>query len=491
VTPLDLLRSAPFFEGFSEATLAWLAGHGREVSFEAGEFLFLEGTAADRFFILRSGRIETAFDAAPGASGPPVVIRTIAETGRSIGWSAYVEPAHYRFSARATEPTHALVFDRAIIEAHAFEDPRFAVDVMRRVVWTLGHRVREARFRLIARRYQQEVVAIRTLLAQHQHQLSLGSPLRKIPVYLENRLTLADAVHTLELVHAHGDRVERNLAGLCLDVMERIRRELQVYRQMQVIYERAVMAPAEWDAGRVRRQNCEDFERLLAYVRLVTRGAEHLPPAGRPGHIFILNHLANHPDDCLPNGFWLTIDAHFVSALVCRRYGEPPIRVVREPEPGESAHRHYYDRLGFIYVGTPGSEPRTREESRRRFMEEAARHLTDGGNLVICPEGTSTTTGESPLPFKLGAFKLAAALQPQPLIVPIAVANFDQKLTQATLVAVIHPPFRLSDHVPSGSDDDALAAFAEGLRERYRTLVRAAAAETGADCPGQSSGCGE
>ena len=57
------------------------------------------------------------------------------------------------------------------------------------------------------------------------------------------------------------------------------------------------------------------------------------------------------------------------------------------------------------------------------------------------------TTEESPGPFKLGAFLLAASIEPEPYIVPVAVANFDKRINQNVFSLVIKKPFRISDHI--------------------------------------------
>ena len=155
-----------------------------------------------------------------------------------------------------------------------------------------------------------------------------------------------------------------------------------------------------------------------------------------------MNHIVNHPDNTLPNDFQLTLDTHFVSCmLLSRKYGEPPVRVVRKSHPEEYGHQKYFDRLGYIYVyakhvDEDKQNPKLLAEQRRRaFFETAARYLRDGKNLMICPEGTCTVTERSPLPLKAGAFRLATFVEPEPLIVPVVVANFDRKLTRTTLVA--------------------------------------------------------
>lgn len=93
---------------------------------------------------------------------------------------------------------------------------------------------------------------------------------------------------------------------------------------------------------------------------------------------------------------------------------------------------------------------------------------------MLAPEGTSYATEESPGPFKAGAFRLAASVQPEPLIVPVAVAFFDRRLARSVLGVVIEKPWRLSDRVGDVDDADAMQRFLCQYREEYRALVRRA-----------------
>ena len=105
---------------------------------------------------------------------------------------------------------------------------------------------------------------------------------------------------------------------------------------------------------------------------------------------------------------------------------------------------------------------------------EAETHLNEGKNLVICPEGACTTTEQSPLAFKSGVFALAADANPEPLIVPIAIANFDKEVTRARMVAVIHRPFRLSEKLPRPVDRGQLRLFVDEYRETFRGYIEEA-----------------
>ena len=111
----------------------------------------------------------------------------------------------------------------------------------------------------------------------------------------------------------------------------------------------------------------------------------------------------------------------------------------------------------------------------REFDEQAAAILAAGDNLVICPEGTSVPTEQSPTRFRPGIFGLAATLRPEPLVVPVVVANFDKRLSETTTVAVVHPPFRVSEHVAHPADRTQLLQFInEELHPQYVRWVREA-----------------
>jgi CRP-like cAMP-binding protein/1-acyl-sn-glycerol-3-phosphate acyltransferase len=482
----ELLRESPFFETFSSADLDALAEHAVMRSVPAGDVILRENEPAEALYMIVTGKVSLSFEqlgasAETETTSTHTLLRTLTEPGRVIGWSALVEPYHYRDTATAIEDTHLLVFERQWLERRAEENPKFGVELMTQILWVLGNRLRETRIRLVASRYQEESLAVRALLEESASQLSVTSPLHKLPIYLESRLTLSDAFQTLELLRKHGHPLEASLARMCLEILENVRKELDVYRRLQQIYETVSEAPPDATPEQVRRQCCVEFCKLFQRVNHVIQGEENLPHES--GHIFIMNHIVSHPENTLPNDFQLTLDTHFVACmLLSRKYGEPPVRVVRKSHPHEYGHQKYFDRLGYIYVYAKHMDedednPKLLAEQRRlAFLETAARYLGDGKNLVICPEGTCTTTERSPLPLKAGAFRLAAFVEPEPLIVPIVIANFDQKITRTTLVAHVHEPFRLSDHVPKPMQDDALFAFIADLGERMRSWVRDARA---------------
>lgn len=478
-TNLAVLEQSPFFERLEPRSLKELAARAERRAFEDGQTIFTEGAPATTFYLLVSGSVLLSYGTGDEEAA---ALQTISHPGDPIGWSAIVEPYAYRATATARETTDLLALDHDVLDRQAEAHSEFGAAIMRAVIGVVGERLRAMRLRLVARRYDDATAAIRTLLEQSAPQLSVASPLHKLPLYLEHRLTLDDAFYCVDLLRTQGDKAEREIAALCADLLEQVRLELRLYQQLQAVYEAVANAPPTVPPEEVRVRSLRGFQRLFADVPHRILGWEHLP--AQTGHVFIMNHLGNHPDNVLPNRFVLTLDTHFVSSMILfEKYGEAPIRVVRKSRPDEYGHQGFYDRLGYIYVyaglvDPDPDDPASSPEARRRFfLDAAASAISAGKNIVICPEGTSTSTEESPLRLRPGAFRLASYARPEPLLVPIAVANFDKKLTRTAVVAVIHPPFRLSEEVKDPSDDQALLGFLnDRLHPRYREWVQEAAA---------------
>jgi CRP-like cAMP-binding protein len=345
---LEAMEEAPFFTGIQRHHLIALAAHARWARYTEGERVFGEGDAATRFFLLEDGVVDLSFGGGPDQRWTSE-LQSVRHRGQPLGWSALVEPYTYRATATARQATRLLAIDRNALESRAVTYPDFGAALMRAVLGLVGDRLRAMRFRLVARRYDDDVAAIRVLLAESAPVLPITSPLHKIPHYLEHRLTLADAFHCLELLEDSADPVERALAELIEDELDHARRDLAIYQVLQEIYDSVATAAPDADPEQVRTRSILGFRKLFALVRHEVVGAELLPD--RPGHVFIMNHLANHPDNLLPNDFVLTLDTHFVSSMVLyEKYREAPIRVIRKSRPDEYGHQLFYDRLGYVHT---------------------------------------------------------------------------------------------------------------------------------------------
>ncbi len=130
-TSYDLLRAQPFFDGLSDWQLERLAMHAQRSMFHAGNRVFREADAADRMWLIVTGRVAVTTDV-PGRG--EVVIDTLGP-GAVLGWSWLVPPHRWHFSATAIGTTLTVELDGASMRELCHNDPglgfQLALAVMR------------------------------------------------------------------------------------------------------------------------------------------------------------------------------------------------------------------------------------------------------------------------------------------------------------------------------------------------------------------------
>ncbi|MEU9733862.1 cyclic nucleotide-binding domain-containing protein [Streptomyces sp. NPDC048002] len=118
---------------------------GREVHFPQDRRLFNEGGRADRFWIVRDGRLALDLHV-PGRRA--TVVETLG-AGDLIGWSWLYEPHVWQFGARTVTPVRAYEFDAVAVRLMCLDDSEFGRAVEHWVGRVLSHRLRAARTRLL------------------------------------------------------------------------------------------------------------------------------------------------------------------------------------------------------------------------------------------------------------------------------------------------------------------------------------------------------
>jgi CRP-like cAMP-binding protein len=141
----EILGEHPFFEGLDDATVGLLVGCAVNVHVHAGEYLFHEGEPADRFFVVRRGRVALEVHV-PGRAG--AVVETVDEGG-VVGWSWLVPPYHWFFDARAVQEVSAVAVDASCLREKCEADPALGYALMQRVAGVMYHRLQSARVRLL------------------------------------------------------------------------------------------------------------------------------------------------------------------------------------------------------------------------------------------------------------------------------------------------------------------------------------------------------
>lgn len=140
-----LLAEHELFRDLDHRYVALLTGCAANVRFGAGAFLFREGERAERFFVVRQGRVALEIDA-PGRG--PIVIQTLAEDD-VIGYSWLFPPYRWRFDARAIEPTRTLALDGLCLRGKCDDDPLLGYEMMKRFAGIALERLQATRLQLL------------------------------------------------------------------------------------------------------------------------------------------------------------------------------------------------------------------------------------------------------------------------------------------------------------------------------------------------------
>jgi len=141
----ELLAEHPFFAGLDEDTVGLLVWCASNVHYRPGEYLFRQGDPADRFFVVRRGRV--ALDV-HGPGRTEMVVDTVDEGG-VVGWSWLVPPYRWFFDARATKEVSAVAVDASCLRDKCDEDPALGYALMQRVAGVMYQRLQSARIRLL------------------------------------------------------------------------------------------------------------------------------------------------------------------------------------------------------------------------------------------------------------------------------------------------------------------------------------------------------
>jgi CRP/FNR family transcriptional regulator, cyclic AMP receptor protein len=141
----ELLGQAPALEGIGSAHLELIAGCAHNEVFEEGAYLMREGDPADRFYVIRRGRVamETFI---PQRGG--LTVETI-DDGALLGWSWLVPPYRAHLDVRALTEVHAISFDAACLRGKCEQDPALGYELMKRFVPVIVERLQATRFRLL------------------------------------------------------------------------------------------------------------------------------------------------------------------------------------------------------------------------------------------------------------------------------------------------------------------------------------------------------
>jgi CRP-like cAMP-binding protein len=477
---LSVLRRSAFFEQFDDAALERLTADAALVCRDKNTELVRQGDDTGGLWVLAAGHAVSYFAADGIAVDRLSRFRTIPKDGGIVTGiptlgGGYTAEA----TVRALSPCWFYRIPAESIDHFIASDPEFGRSFMQRHLARLAHLISAARLPKPSADEQPEIAAVKSILDQNQARIPVTSELHKIPHLLSHRLTIGNAFACLDSVRRKGRYAERAITRTCMDLLGGMQAELHFYRDVLDAYMAVTEAPEDTPAPLLRARCDEQFARAFSHLRTEIRGLERLPESA--GHVVIMNHLSCPAYYRLPNDYHVSFDTAFVSVLLNAYYGASPVRVVRQSPGEEYGHNLFYRRLGHITVPTaesgidtpsPDVLERLRRTSVHALLERGHEALARNENVLICPEGKSQDAGRSPVKLYSGAFRLALKGDPEPFVVPIAIAGFDQRYKDTRLVALIERPFRVSAAMRRFGTDD-LRTFLD----RYRKVLAASVKE--------------
>lgn len=474
------LRDAAFLAFLDENDLEKLIYYGSIKLFSANEYITTEGSISDGINILISGKIDATFTNKKN-NIIKINTRTIARAGVALSLSAGLYKIQSPYSLKATRDTKILKFTNEFIDNLIKTEPILALKFLKRQLWQIGRYIQSSSG-LTTYPAKNETEFCDFLLKDNSSRLPVDSKLFNLPHLLQNHLTHSLAFDIVYDSLVTGNDNEKALASLMIDVMTGLERKYRFFVQLNKIYDRVSSSNNQIDKTILQKLTNADFIKAFDQVPYVIKGMENLPD--EPTNIYFYNHIAKNDENTLANGHSFSIDSHFISAkILFPKYGDGGQRIARQSRNTEFMRYNYYENLDYIFVHTPESDylketSKQKKKRKEKLFVETQDIFNQNRPLVIAPEGTNQSennkTPNSPGEFKPGAFVLANKLDPEPLLVPIALANFDYSISKTIYSAVIKEPIRIKDHIKNFDDEKEVNKFLTSYRKKFKTYVKEA-----------------
>lgn len=141
----EILRTHPFVNDLSEQHLQTLISCVTNVRFSEGSYIFHEGEEADKFYLIRDGRV--ALEIHAGKKGI-IRVQTIGP-GEVLGWSWLISPYRWHYDACVVEDVHALTFDGKCLRTKCETDHNFGYEMLKRFSQVLEQNLKATRMQLL------------------------------------------------------------------------------------------------------------------------------------------------------------------------------------------------------------------------------------------------------------------------------------------------------------------------------------------------------
>ena len=141
----EYLSAHEFFSEFSDDVLKFLCECSSMREIKKGQILFLQGEHADKFYVVRSGRISLQM---PAIMGPTLEIQAVDED-QVLGWSWLISPYKWNFQTKAEDDSELLQFDGAAILARCEQDPKLGFELVKKFAALMSVGLNAARLKMM------------------------------------------------------------------------------------------------------------------------------------------------------------------------------------------------------------------------------------------------------------------------------------------------------------------------------------------------------
>ena len=140
-----LLKEHSFFQGLKPEYIQLLVECASNIKFEAGEMIFQRGEEANRFYLIRSGRVSIEISSPRKQA---ITIRTLTDHD-VLGWSWLYPPYEWQFDARALELTRAIALDGRCLRGKCDNDAELGYELMKRFSFIMLESLQATRLQLL------------------------------------------------------------------------------------------------------------------------------------------------------------------------------------------------------------------------------------------------------------------------------------------------------------------------------------------------------
>lgn len=140
-----IVAQHPFFADMDPAALGIVVGCCANHVFKSGTFLYRQGEKADKFYLIREGRVSLEFYV-PGRES--IALETL-EAGEIIGWSWLIPPYEWSNDARAVDTVRAISIDGACLRGKMEKDRVLGYEITRRFLPIMARRLMNDRLRIL------------------------------------------------------------------------------------------------------------------------------------------------------------------------------------------------------------------------------------------------------------------------------------------------------------------------------------------------------